>query len=71
MSGQCAAPWWRRTADVTHPVPPFDLARNVQDDTFDVDEGTSEDEVERKIAEEHVKYKEAQAKRQEEVSPHR
>eukprot|EP00198_Chlamydomonas_reinhardtii_P010955 XP_001700292.1 predicted protein [Chlamydomonas reinhardtii] len=42
-----------------------------EDDTFDVDEGTSEDEVERKIAEEHVKYKEAQAKRQEEVRANR
>ncbi|KAG2444272.1 hypothetical protein HXX76_001029 [Chlamydomonas incerta] len=42
-----------------------------EDDTFDADEGTSEDEVERKIAEEHAKYKEAQAKRQEEVRANR
>lgn len=42
------------------------LLNGAQDDTLP-EQGISDDEVERKIAEEHAKYREAQAKRQEEV----
>ncbi|KAG2490046.1 hypothetical protein HYH03_011511 [Edaphochlamys debaryana] len=48
-----------------------DVADYVQDDPAGEEEKDSDDEVERRIAEEHVKYKEAQAKRQEEVRANR
>ncbi|EFJ43581.1 hypothetical protein VOLCADRAFT_96193 [Volvox carteri f. nagariensis] len=45
-----------------------DAAAFVQEDTSYTEQNASEDEVERKIAEEHAKFKEAYAKRQEEAS---